>query len=52
MSYRVQEESMEREPKKEYWQGKEVTDYERKQRLLVPRKNEILDVGAGHLTNA
>lgn len=34
---------MEREPNKEYWQGREVTDYERKQRLLVPRKDEILD---------
>jgi hypothetical protein len=26
-----------------YWSGKEVTDYERKQRLLVPRKDEMLD---------
>jgi tRNA (cmo5U34)-methyltransferase len=34
---------MEREPNKEYWKGKEVSDYERKQRLLVPRKDEILD---------
>ena len=34
---------MGRKPNREYWQGKEVTDYERKQRLLVPRKDEILD---------
>ena len=32
-----------REPNKDYWQGNEVTGYERKQRLLVPRKDELLD---------
>ena len=31
------------EPNKEYWRGEEVISYERKQRLLVPRKDEILD---------
>lgn len=27
----------------DYWTGQEVTGYERKQRLLVPRKDEMLD---------
>jgi len=34
---------MRRESNKGYWKGQEVADYERKQRLLVPRKDEILD---------
>ena len=34
---------MTREPNKEFWQGEEVSGYERKQRLVVPRKDEILD---------
>lgn len=34
---------MEREPNVAYWQGREVSGYERKQRLLVPRKDELLD---------
>jgi cyclopropane fatty-acyl-phospholipid synthase-like methyltransferase len=32
-----------KQPNKDYWTGDEVTAYERKQRLLVPRKDEILD---------
>ena len=31
------------QPNKEYWTGSEITNYERKQRLLAPRKDEILD---------
>jgi len=31
------------EPNKDYWKDEQVTGYERKQRLLVPRKDEILD---------
>jgi proline iminopeptidase len=31
------------QPNIDYWAGREVTGYERKQRLLVPRKDEILD---------
>jgi trans-aconitate methyltransferase len=31
-------------PNKDYWTGREVTEYERKQRLLVPRKDEMLEV--------
>ena len=27
----------------DYWTGQQVSDYERKQRLLVPRKDEMLD---------
>lgn len=34
---------MSREPNKEFWQGEEVSGYDRKQRLVVPRKDEILD---------
>ncbi len=34
---------MRREPNKQYWQGEVVADYGRKQRLIVPRKDEILD---------
>jgi tRNA (cmo5U34)-methyltransferase len=30
-------------PNKDYWTGQQVTDYERKQRLLVPRKDELLE---------
>ena len=29
-------------PNKEYWTGRQVAEYERKQRLLVPRKDEML----------
>jgi tRNA (cmo5U34)-methyltransferase len=32
-----------RQPNVDYWAGREVTAYERKQRLLVPRKDEILE---------
>lgn len=31
------------EPSKEYWRGRPVSDYERRQRLRVPRKKEILE---------
>ena len=31
------------QPNKDYWTGNEVTIYERKQRLLAPRKDEVLD---------
>jgi len=31
------------QPNKDYWTSSQVTGYERKQRLLVPRKSELLD---------
>jgi hypothetical protein len=31
------------QPNKDYWTGDEVNAYERKQRLLAPRKDEVLD---------
>lgn len=31
------------QPNKDYWQGCQVTDYERRQYLIVPRKDECLD---------
>ena len=31
------------EPNKEYWRDEQVADYERKQRLLAPRKDELLN---------
>jgi tRNA (cmo5U34)-methyltransferase len=31
------------QPNKDYWQGSQVTDYERQQYLIVPRKAECLD---------
>ena len=30
-------------PNKDYWKDRQVSDYDRKQRLLVPRKDELLD---------
>ena len=31
------------EPNKEYWRDEQAAGYERKQRLLAPRKDELLD---------
>ena len=31
------------QPNIDYWTGDQVAGYERKQRLLVPRKDELLD---------
>jgi hypothetical protein len=31
------------EPNKDYWHGCQVTDYERRQYLIIPRKDECLD---------
>jgi cyclopropane fatty-acyl-phospholipid synthase-like methyltransferase len=31
------------QPNKDYWTGQQVTDYPRKQSLLVPRKDELLE---------